>query len=78
MRLTVSPSVSAEELTAGQLVRLNEALTVVEAGSFETVGEVCSLRELLDADRALVIGHADEERVVRLAAPLHETTPEAG
>ena len=78
MRLTVSPSVSAEELTAGQLVRLNEALTVVEAGSFETVGEVCSLRELLGADRALVIGHADEERVVRLAAPLHETTLKPG
>ena len=70
MRLAVSPSVAAGELTAGQQLRLNEALTVVEAGSFEQVGEVCSLREMLGSDRALVIGHADEERVVRLAFPL--------
>jgi proteasome-associated ATPase len=70
MRLTVSPSVEVELLRPGQLLRLNEALTVVEAGTFEQVGEVCGLRELLGSDRALVIGHADEERVVRLAAPL--------
>ena len=57
-------------------MRLNEALTVVEAGDFERTGEVCGLREVLSeptvelAGRALVIGHADEERVVWLAAPL--------
>ena len=35
------------------------------------LGEVVMLKELLDdGDRALVLGHADEERVVRLAAPL--------
>ena len=61
---------------AGQTVRLNEALTVVEAGDFERIGEVCALREVLSeptvelAGRALVVGHADEERVVWLAAPL--------
>jgi proteasome-associated ATPase len=57
-------------------VRLNEALTVVEAGDYERTGEVCGLREVLSeptvelAGRALVVGHADEERVVWLAAPL--------
>ncbi|MEJ7649560.1 MAG: proteasome ATPase [Nakamurella sp.] len=70
MRLTVSPNVTVEELRRGQQLRLNEALTVVEAGGFDPVGEVCSLREVLDGDRALVVGHADEERVVHLAAPL--------
>jgi len=70
MRLTVSPSIEVPALQRGQQVRLNEALTVVEAGAFELVGEVCSLRELLAEDRALVVGHADEERVVHLAAPL--------
>ena len=70
MRLTVSPSIDLPTLQRGQQVRLNEALTVVEAGTFELVGEVCSLRELLSDDRALVVGHADEERVVHLAAPL--------
>ncbi|RJQ79891.1 proteasome ATPase [Pseudonocardiaceae bacterium YIM PH 21723] len=77
MRVAVSPSVEAESLAVGQTVRLNEALTVVEGGAFERTGEVCSLRELLHADdgevagvRALVVGHADEERVVWLAQPL--------
>ena len=55
----------------GQTVRLNEALTVVEAGTYESVGEISTLRELLaDGHRALVVGHADEERIVWLAEPL--------
>src|SRR3954447_2348021 len=80
MRVAVSPAVDAEGLQSGQTVRLNEALTVVEAGDFERTGEVCGLREVLSppttelAGRALVVGHADEERVVWLAAPL--TLPE--
>jgi len=61
MRLTCSPNVEAVELAPGQTVRLNEALTIVEAGSFEQVGEISTLRELLgDGTRALVVGHADE------------------
>jgi proteasome-associated ATPase len=71
MRVAVSPAVETDGLRRGQSVRLNEALTVVEAGSFESIGEVCALREVLDGDqRALVVGHADEERVVWLADPL--------
>ena len=71
MRVAVSPAVEIPLLRRGQSVRLNEALTVVEAGTFESTGEVCALREVLDGDqRALVIGHADEERVVWLADPL--------
>ncbi|MFD4293179.1 proteasome ATPase [Rhodococcus sp. NPDC058505] len=71
MRLTCSPNVDTDELKPGQTVRLNEALTVVEAGTFERIGEICSLREILDdGERALVVGHADEERVVWLAHPL--------
>ncbi|MGH3773956.1 MAG: proteasome ATPase [Pseudonocardiaceae bacterium] len=71
MRVAVSPSVEVPQLRRGQSVRLNEALTVVEAGTFESTGEVCALREVLDCGlRALVVGHADEERVVWLADPL--------
>ncbi|MCK5753618.1 MAG: proteasome ATPase, partial [Mycobacterium sp.] len=63
MRLTCSPNIDAKELKKGQTVRLNEALTVVEAGHFESVGEISTLREILsDGHRALVVGHADEER----------------
>ena len=71
MRLTCSPNIEVTELKQGQTVRLNEALTVVEAGSFEAVGEISTLREILaDGHRALVVGHADEERIVWLAEPL--------
>ena len=46
-------------------------MTVVEAGNFESVGEISTLREILaDGHRALVVGHADEERIVWLAEPL--------
>lgn len=71
MRLTCSPNIDTKELKQGQTVRLNEALTVVEAGHFEAVGEISTLREILaDGHRALVVGHADEERIVWLAEPL--------
>ena len=71
MRLTCSPNIEVKELKQGQTVRLNEALTVVEAGAFEAVGEISTLREILaDGHRALVVGHADEERIVWLAEPL--------
>lgn len=71
MRLTCSPNIEVASLKQGQTVRLNEALTVVEAGTFEAVGEISTLREILaDGTRALVVGHADEERIVWLAEPL--------
>ncbi|MCB1263519.1 MAG: proteasome ATPase [Mycobacterium sp.] len=71
MRLTCSPNIEVTSLKKGQTLRLNEALTVVEAGAFEAVGEISTLREVLaDGHRALVVGHADEERIVWLAEPL--------
>ena len=79
MRVAVSPTVEADTLRRGQSVRLNEALTVVEAGAFESIGEVCALREVLaDGSRALVVGHADEERVVWLAEPLFDSPLKPG
>ena len=79
LRVNVSPSVDLDTLTKGQEVMLNEALNVVAALEFEEVGEVVMFKELLaDGDRVLVIANADEERVVRLAAPLREITLRAG
>jgi proteasome-associated ATPase len=57
---------------------LNEALTVVEAGGYEEVGELVTVKELLGTGRALVVGRGDEERVVRLAAPLREASVRVG
>jgi proteasome-associated ATPase len=71
LRVTVSPAVDKEALRKGQEVILNEAMNVVTALEFEQTGEVVSLKEILaDGERALVMGNADEERVVRLAEPL--------
>ncbi|MDN5759818.1 MAG: proteasome ATPase, partial [Tomitella sp.] len=71
MRLTLSPNIDTASLRPGQSLRLNEALTIVEGCDFERVGEICTLREVLDdGKRALVVGHADEERIVWLADPL--------
>jgi proteasome-associated ATPase len=79
MRVNISPNVELEELRPGQEVVLNEALNVVLAQSYETVGEVVMLKEVLaDRRRALVISQADEERVVRLAEPLLGETLRAG
>ncbi len=79
MRVSVSPGIELDELKPGQEVVLNEALNVVIAQGYETIGEVVMLKEILeDGDRALVISHADEERVARLAEPLREATLRAG
>ncbi|XRQ15545.1 proteasome ATPase [Actinomadura welshii] len=79
LRVNVSPAVDVEELQRGQEVMLNEALNVVEALEFEEQGEVVMLKELFDdGERALVIAHADEERVVKLAEPLRGVPLRAG
>nr|WP_244632848.1 proteasome ATPase [Aeromicrobium sp. CFBP 8757] len=71
LRVNVSPAVDKDTLRRGQEVILNEAMNVVLALEFEQTGEVVSLKEILaDGERALVMGNADEERVVRLAEPL--------
>ncbi|MBC7272477.1 MAG: proteasome ATPase [Streptomyces sp.] len=79
LRVNVSPSVDLEALRRGQEVMLNEALNVVEAMEFERVGDIVTLKEILeDGERALVLGHTDEERVVRLAEPLLDVTIRPG
>ncbi len=79
LRVSVSPNVEVQALRKGQEVMLNEALNVVAALEFETVGETVMLKELLaDGERALCIANADEERVVRLADPLREAPLRAG
>ncbi|MGI8677710.1 MAG: proteasome ATPase [Jatrophihabitans sp.] len=79
LRVAVSPEVELTELKHGQEVMLNEAMNVVAARGFERSGEVVMLKELLDGgDRALVVGHSDEERVVFLAEVLREKPLRAG
>ncbi|MBC7630082.1 AAA family ATPase, partial [Aeromicrobium sp.] len=71
LRVNVSPAVDKDALRKGQEVILNEAMNVVTALDFEEIGEVVSFKEVLeDGERALVMGNADEERIVRLAESL--------
>ncbi|MGD9955617.1 MAG: proteasome ATPase [Candidatus Nanopelagicales bacterium] len=79
MRVVASPDVEVADLRPGQEVQLNEALNVVAVREYERHGEIVMLKEILeDGMRALVIGHTDEERVVRLAEPLRGTHIRAG
>ena len=79
MRLVAIPDIDTSALRPGQEVMLNESLNIVGVREYERVGEIVMLKELLaDGDRALVIGRADEERVVRLAEPLRQRTIRAG
>ena len=69
MRVEVSPSIDPAELLKGSEVVLNEAYNVVMVRDPDLGGEVVTFKEMLPgADRALVVGRADEE----LAAPLSE------
>jgi proteasome-associated ATPase len=79
LRVAVSPSVEVESLRVGQEVMLNEALNVVLAREFERAGDVVMLKEVLaGGDRALVIGHTDEERIVHIADTLLSERLRAG
>jgi proteasome-associated ATPase len=79
MRVALHPEIEGTELRKGQEVVLNESLNVVLARSQEIAGEVVTLKELMDdGRRALVIGRADEERVVELSEALAGTTLRAG
>jgi proteasome-associated ATPase len=79
LRVAVAPGVDLEGLLPGREVMLNEALNIIAVHGFEKVGEIVSFKELLeDGERALVVGHTDEERVVRLAEPLLDTVIRAG
>ncbi|MGL4173296.1 MAG: proteasome ATPase [Actinomycetota bacterium] len=67
MRVAVSPQVATADLLPGREVLLNEALNVILVRGYEEIGEVVQLKEFLSTDRVLVVGHADEERVARVA-----------
>ncbi len=79
MRVSVHPDLTAEELTRGAEVVLNESLNVVLARTPELTGEVVTFKEMLgDGSRAMILGRADEERVAELADILKGTKIRAG
>ena len=72
MRVAVHPKVS-EELRVGDQVVLNESLSAVMARRPDRTGEVATVKDLLPGgDRAVIVGRADEERIVELSASVSE------
>ncbi len=78
MRVNSHPSIRIEELMEGQLVVLNEAFNIVDATTFDPRGEVMTVSDVLDDGRVIVLGHADEERVVSLSQPMRREKLKAG
>jgi proteasome-associated ATPase len=78
MRVNAHPSIRVEELMEGQLVVLNEAFNIVDATTFDPRGEVMTVSDVLDDGRVIVLGHADEERVISLSQPMRREKLKAG
>ncbi|WP_286217730.1 proteasome ATPase [Paraoerskovia sediminicola] len=78
MLVSATPGLDLASLRPGQEVRLNEAMTIVAVGGYERIGETVALKKVLDAERVLVVGRADEERVVRLAGSVDRGALRAG
>jgi proteasome-associated ATPase len=81
MRVALHPELADQtekELERGAEVVLNESLNVVLARAAERSGEVVTMKELLDDGRAVIVGRADEERVVDLAHTLQGVKLRAG
>jgi proteasome-associated ATPase len=78
MRVNVHPSIRVEDLMEGQLVALNEAFNVIDACGFDIRGEITQVADILDDGRVMVLGHADEERVVSLSQPMRRTKLKVG
>ena len=68
MRVTIHPELDASAVERGQEVVLNDSLNVVAVRDADTIGEVVSLKEILDDGvRVIVSGRADESLVCELA-----------
>jgi proteasome-associated ATPase len=78
MRVAVHPALDADELVRGGEVVLNESLNVVLARNPEVNGEVVTIKELLEGNRAIIVGRADEERVTELSEALADERLRSG
>ena len=78
MRVNALPS-KIENLKLGDEVILNESMVLVDSRDPESSGEIVRVKEVLDGGtRAVVVGRADEERVVEMAKGLHDSGLRSG
>jgi proteasome-associated ATPase len=78
-RVTVGPDVDPADVVAGAEVTLNEAMVIIGVRSPDTVGEIGTIRELLDDGiRVVVTARADEDAVCTLSDGLRGTRLRVG
>jgi len=78
MRVAMGPGMDAATFQRGQSLILNEALQVVGAEDFTDTGDVVTLKERIDRNRAVVLTGAEYERVINLAEPLAQVSLRVG
>mgnify|MGYP002721447823 CR=1 FL=1 len=67
LRVSVSPLIEPERLTAGVEVLLNENFTIVAILEAERTGEIARVKEVLPDGRLVILSRGEDERVVTLS-----------
>lgn len=70
MTLATSQRVVLDNLRPGQELLLNDQMVVVGSAGYESVGEIVSVKLVIDTGRALVALRSGEERVLRISGKL--------
>lgn len=79
MRVAVNPSLDRADLKPGRELILNESMNVIGLRGYDDIGEIVILKEVLEnRQRAVVVGHTDEEKIVRLSTALQGERLRAG
>lgn len=79
MRVNVHPEIEVDDVDLGAEVVLNESLNVILVRRPEGIGDVVTVKEVLeDGVRAIVVGRADEEAVCEFADSLRGARLRAG
>lgn len=71
MRVAVHPEIDLAAVRVGQEVVLNESFAIVSVRGSDVIGEVATVKDVLDdGSRVILLGRADEERVAQVAGHL--------
>jgi proteasome-associated ATPase len=70
MRVSVSPNVETSKLYVGDEVLLNESFNIIHSRPAEIMGEVVTVKDILNKKSIVIVGRADDERVVELSDAL--------
>lgn len=74
LRVSVSPLIDVEKLSAGVEVLLNENFTIVAILEAERTGELARVKEVLPDNRLLILSRGEDERLVTLSEAAGENS----